>query len=361
MTDHKLLVPAYKLTFSQDASAAGGAAGAVASVAAPVVSGGKVLDTTSEPKASTVVELRVALDMDTPADSLTLVMGQVGHFRPARGDLVKVELGYADDNRGLFQVLTANLVVIEPGLIQRRLVGHSAAARLLAATSGQHYVGKSAGAIVKDLAAVAGVPVDTAEDGIRFPAYIVDGRRSVYQHMKDIADLCGFDLYIKPDGKLVFEKFVGGKTVHVFEYGRDIVALELIRQAPAADKIEAWGESPGASQGENSWAWLTKDFSPHLGRAGDGNRTFLLEKPALRSAAAANKAANALLVTLKRQATRGRLLLTGQPQVKLGDALHIKSAPEAELNASYQVRAVTHRITKSGGFVTVVDFRSLES
>jgi len=38
-----------------------------------------------------------------------------------------------------------------------------------------------------------------------------------------------------------------------------------------------------------------------------------------------------------------------------------RGAPSDDVNAAYQVRAVTHRFTKATGFVTVVEFRSLET
>ena len=58
-----LLHPAYKLTIGE-----------------------KIVDTTDEPQASTLVSLSVVLDMDVPADGFTLVLGQVGGFQPQRGD-----------------------------------------------------------------------------------------------------------------------------------------------------------------------------------------------------------------------------------------------------------------------------------
>src|SRR5262245_55383202 len=92
--------------------------------------GHKVIDTTDEPKASTVVDLNVALDLDTPADSFTLVFGNVGRFRPAREDETKIELGYAD-NGGLTQVMTGTVATVEPNLTTTRVVGYSGTNALL--------------------------------------------------------------------------------------------------------------------------------------------------------------------------------------------------------------------------------------
>ncbi len=322
--------------------------------------GDKLVDTTDEPLASTVVDLIVALDMDAPADSFTLVLGQVNGLKPARDDEATIELGYAD-NGDLSQVIAGTVVVVEPGLTTSRVVGHSAAATLLRTFVEQTYESKTAGAIVRALADQAGVDVATAEEGITFPAYVVDGRRSVYHHMRDLADLCGFDLYINADGELVFEKFISGNTIHVFEYAKHIVELDVQQVPLQAELVEAWGESPGSGRGEESWAWLTKDFSSSKGTAGSGDPKLLLERPALRTTEAARAAAEAAHTRIQRRAIRGRLLVTGQPEIKLGDAIRLRDVPETAMNRTFQVRSVTHRITKIGGFTTMVGFRAIET
>lgn len=331
-----MLTPAYKLTI-----------------------GRKVVDTTDEPQASTVVDMTVALDMDTPADSVTLVLGNADGLKPARDDEATVELGYAD-NGSLAQVLTGTVVTVEPGLTTTRVIGHSAVQTLLRTFVEQTYESKTAGAIVRDLADQAGVDVATAEDGITFPACVVDGRRSVYHPMRELADLCGFDLYVNAGGELVFKKFVGGETVHVFEFARHIVELEVLRAPPRAGRVEAWGESPTGSQGDEAWAWLTKDFSSSKGTAGSGDPLLLLERPALRTADAARTAADAALTAIQRRRLRGRLLTIGRPEVKLGDAIQLRGLPDDSLNRNFQVRSVTHRLTKPGGFRTTVGFRAIE-
>src|SRR5215212_9227175 len=331
-----MLKPAYKLTI-----------------------GRKLIDTTDEPKASTVVDLQVALDLDTPADSFAVVMGNVGSFRPARNDETKIELGYAD-NGGFKQVIKGKVVTVEPNLTTTRLAGFSGADALLRTFVNQTYESKTAGAIVRDLADKARLTVATADDGIKFPAYVIDGRRSAYLHMHDLADLCGFDVYINSEGKLVFEKFLSGKTVHVFEFAKHIVAFELDRTPPLAGLVEAFGESPAGSRGEDASAWLTTDFSGSRGTAGAG-ALLLRERPALRTRKAALTAANAALTAINRRTLRGRVKTFGRPEVKLGDAIRFRGMADDSLNTFFQVRSVSHRITKVGGFTTVVGFRAIQT
>ena len=50
----------------------------------------------------------------------------------------------------------------------------------------------------------------------------------------------------------------------------------------------------------------------------------------------------------------------GRPEVKLGDAIRLQAMADDSLNKSFQVRSVTHRIVKRGGFTTTVGFRAIE-
>lgn len=322
-----------------------------------LIIGDLIVDTTDEPQASTAVSLTVSLDMDTPADSFTLLVGQVGGFQPQRDDDAKIELGFSDNE--LTQVMAGKVFSAQSGLTVRRIIGHSLAQKLLNSFTDQTYEAKTAGQIVSDLAEQAGVDVDRVEGGITFPAYVVDGRNSFYHHMRQLADLCGFDLYVNAAGELVFARFLRGNAIHIFDYAKQIVELEFLQTPPTAGEVQTWGESPGGAQAEEAWAWLTKDFDGLKGTAGTGGPLQLLEWPALRTFDAAQAAADAAHTYLIRQTLRGTLFSTGQPKVKLGDAIQLRNLPNAALNDNYQVRSVTHRLDKSGGFTTRIGFRSL--
>ena len=320
--------------------------------------GSNVVDTTDEPQASTLVDLTVSLDMNAVADSFTLVLGRVGGIAPQRDDAAVIELGYTD-NGGFTQVFSGKVVSVQPGLTTSRVLGHDAAATLLRTFADETFESQSAGDIVRDLAGRANVSLGTIDDGIDFPAYVVDGRRSAYHHMRDLADLCGFDLYLNADGELVFQQFGGGNAAHVFDYARHILKLDDLQTVARATQVDSFGESAGAGGGSHAWAWLTKDFANYKGTAGSGTQVELLERPALRTAAAASTAAQAALTEIERRTVQGRLLSVGRPQVKLGDSIRIREVPDATLNGDFQVRGVEHRISKACGFTTNISFRSI--
>ena len=330
-----MLQPAYKLTI-----------------------GDKIVDTIDDPQASTVTDLMVSLDMDAPADSFTLTLGQVDGLNPESDDEATIELGYADDDE-LFQVFIGKVVTADPGLVHNRIVGHTSADTLLHSFTDETFESKKAGEIVRDLATQAGVDTGTIEDGISFPAYVIDGRRSFHRHMRNLADLCGFDVYINSDGELVFKKFTSGETIHLFDYAKHIIKLDFQRSRPAAGAVEAFGESPAGEQADEAWPWLTKDFSSSKGSAGNDEPVQLLERPVLRTAAAAQTAAQACFAHITRRTIRGQLVSSGRPRVKLGDAIRIREVPEQTFNDTFQVRSVTHSITKTSGFMTRIGFQSI--
>src|SRR5215472_3228087 len=111
-----------------------------------VTIGGKSVDSVKQPRASTAVELVVSLDLEIPADSFTIVLGQVGGLlKPALGDKVSIELGYANDS-GLTQVIAGTVTSIESNLNRLRVVGYTAAETLLRSYLDQTYESQTAGA-----------------------------------------------------------------------------------------------------------------------------------------------------------------------------------------------------------------------
>ena len=314
---------------------------------------------TDEPRASSVVELTVGLDMDTPADQAVVVLSRLGGLAPEPGDEVTVELGWSGETP--VQVLTGTVHDVETGLLHTRVVGHSPAQALLRTFVDETFEAKTAGAIARDLAGRAGVGVARAEDGIDFPAYVVDGRRSVYHHLRDLATLSGLDLYLDGDGEVVFEAFTGGRQKHAFSGISELVELESLASEPGALRIEAWGESPAGASGGGSWAWLTQDFAGAMGDAGGGEPVRLLERPALRTAAGADIAARAAQGALVRRSRGGRLVSPGRPGIRLGDAIQLDDTPEGCPEGLYQVRSVRHRLDRRSGFTTTVGFQAFEA
>jgi len=324
-----------------------------------VTLGERRVDTTAEPLASSFVAIEVALALAPAADCFRLTLGRVGSLAPARGDEARIELGYADEDGEIETVLRGAVDAVGGTPEQRRVTGYGAAAALLRAFTDETFEETSAGEIVRELAERAGVTVARAEDGIRFPAYVIDRGRNLYRHCAELADLCGFDCYVTEENGLVFEAFGNGRRVHPLRHGEHVLDYRFERREAFAGRVEAWGESPGASAGAESWSWLTKDFDSLKGEAGGEGALRLLERSALRTAEAAQTAAEALSRRLGQRRLAGRVTVLGSPGIRLGDAVRLSDMPEDDLNAAFAVRALRHSLDKSGGFVTEVALRSL--
>lgn len=314
------------------------------------------IDSAADPGRSTVVDLDVSLDLDTPADQAVIRLGRAGGAIPSVGDDVTLDLGYAETTTE--RVFTGAIDDVRPDITGVRISALGATRKLLGLRVEQTYRDKSAGEIVRDLASRAELPVDTIDDGIRYLAYVVDGSRSAYHHARALAEASGFILHATPEGKLVFRRFAGTITVHIVEYGKQILATEA-QATPAPDReVRVFGESPADRAGTGAFAWVTKQFNP--GTAGSG-AVLLIEDAALRMHAAAATAAQAAAQRLTQRQLTGRVRALGRPQVKLGDAVRVAGAPDARMNGTFQVRAVRHTLTKRGGFTTEIAFWSLGS
>jgi phage protein D len=314
------------------------------------------VDSSEDPGESTVTGLTVALDLDTPADEAVIELAQVDGAAPALGGEVIVELGYLDD--GLTKVFTGTVADVTAGITTTRVVAHSPMRKLLALRVDEMYQEMTAGRIVRDLCERAGVATATVEDGTQYPAYVVDGRRNAYLHVRGLADDSGFDVHADPDGRLVFRPFSGSITFHVFEYGGQLMDARGTELPRWAEALVVFGESPTDARGTEARGWLTKDFP--AGRTGTGT-VALLEDASLRTNAAAQAAADAADLRARQRTRIGRLRGLGRAAVALGDGVRVRGASEAGLNGSFQVRSVRHRLTKLAGLTTEVGYWSLGS
>ncbi|VTR92930.1 phage protein d : Putative uncharacterized protein OS=Moorea producens 3L GN=LYNGBM3L_06070 PE=4 SV=1: Phage_GPD [Gemmata massiliana] len=314
------------------------------------------LDSGSDPVPGAGLSFSLAADLFVAVDSVVASFGAAKSNPASLGDVVRLELGYKDS--GPFElVFTGRVTSIDASLTTTTVTAHGATDLLARLHLSLNYDSRTAGAIVSDLAGQAGVPVATAKDGIDLPTFAVRRHRSAYEHVRALADLCGFDLYADPTGALVFAPFQGGRATHVMQYGAQILAFELEERRPRAGRVEVWGESPGQADNQLAWAWLSRDFRPLLGKAGDDDPLRLLERPVVRTGAAAQAAADAALARLKRQTRQGQVRTLGRPEVRLGDAIELRGLPQSDANGKYQVRAVRHNLDKRRGFTTTVRFQ----
>jgi len=269
------------------------------------------------------------------------------------GDKLTVDLT-AGDRSG--RVITAEVQSIVSSLGQTTIVGATGKRKIATSRISQVYENQSVDQIVRDFASQAQIDVGDVAAGSSYPYLVADDSRNFLRQVGELARRDDLDLYFDADNKLTLKKFAKTSADHTLYYGIDILDLQLTNTQPPGDHLLVYGESPSSNQGSDTWHWLAKDLSAFRGDLGQGVRTFALQDSALRTKDAADSLATAKLGALKDQASRGRLKVVGNPELKLGDAIELKNVPKPELNGLFKVISVRHVFSKGQGFLTWVDF-----
>lgn len=304
----------------------------------------------------TLVSLTVEAGLAPFVDTATIHLADVESApNVVVADSGTIELGYEDDATELVftgQVEGARYSV-QGGT---RITATNGGVSLSKLRVNQSYEKQKAGDIVGDLAGRAEVDTDTIEDGVDFPFYVVDDRRSTYQHVAALARKSGYLAWFSSEGKLGFAPFTAGQAVQTFTYGEDILSLEVTDALPVVSALTTFGEGAAGSQGQEAWSWLVKDPSSVMGSAGAGAPEREVQDPSLRSGDAAQSAAEGLANAADLTKFTGRLLVPGAPAVAVGLAVEVVDAPQDALNGLYLVTGVRHRFSKGEGFTTLIEF-----
>jgi phage protein D len=306
---------------------------------------------TFEPDASSdVISIRVSLDMDTPADSFTILLNASERTSKIKeGDDVSIQLGYEDRLVEVFKGAVDNL---EPGISRTTITGLNFISKLLDLRVNQVYEKQAAGKIVADLAKKAGVETTEISDGLNFPMYVVDDSKNAYEHIRELVEKCGFDVYMTTENKLVFKKYERSAP-HALEYGKDIIYAALTEEKPLVAGVVVQGESPSSFKGADTAHWLTKRKVE--GVSGKGTR-LLIADPTVRDKDTAAEVAKARLETLTRTLS-GAVKTIGKPDVKLGNTVELKEMRNAKMNGEFQIRSVEQFLSKTEGFTTLIGWR----
>ena len=301
-----------------------------------------------QPSSNDLLSIRVDLHLDTPADSCRLTL------RPGKwiGDIKKkepitVSLGYDED---LQEVFTGWLDTVEHGIRQTRTNFLGGSIKLLNFRVDEIYTDQTAGGIVRDLASKADLSVDNIQDGLDLPSYYVDKTHNAYDHIKELAERCAFDVYTTPSGRLAFKKYEPEST-HPLEYGKNIISIDAVFRESAYQSVKAFGESPSSRKGDDTTSWLTKDEVS--GEVGSGNQLEIVD-PAIRDTDTAQKVAQARLKVLS-LSKFFKIVVVGSPKIRLGDAVEVKNMPDIYLNGKLKVVRVEHILNKTEGFTTHIE------
>jgi hypothetical protein len=296
-----------------------------------------------------LIDLKMEAGLEVPVNICRVVLAPPKDLQPAIKDKFKAEIGYAND---LTLVFTGTVTNVEWAIDSVTVYAASAFQTLVVARYNLYFDKPKAGDIVSNVAKQLKINTAKVDGGSKFSSYALGENQTAYQHLKNLAGQCGFDLYADADDKLTFAKYNAAKT-HQFKFGKEILSFSLDEQVLAVTSVEVHGESPASGgQGEKAASWFTK--KEVKGTAGDKKGlTIHVVAPTARTQELAKQTATGLLTKFSDK-QNGFLKVLGFPQVKLGDAVQISDMPSSKQNATLKVTAITHHLNVRRGFVTTI-------
>lgn len=312
--------------------------------------GSEVLDSLG----SEIVDLAVRVSMDSaPGHAETAIKLGDRATGLSKDQKVVVMLGYAaHDSNFLTTVFTGTVDSISNTGPKTMVL--SPLTKLYNLRRDRHYNRQTAGSIVKDLCTEAQIEYDTVAEGIRFPSYVVDRNKSAFEHIQELAKLCGCDVYATNEGKLTFKKYTPS-TPHLLAYGKNILKIEKGDTTPAADSVRVAGSSPVGTKGEGKHHFLTKKSVES--KTGSGSNEMLEQNMAIKDPETAKQVSDALQEKVQ-SVVNLSVKIIGDEKIMLGDTVEIEDVPDKSLNEQYQVREIEHVFSLSDGFVTTLICRA---
>jgi len=228
-----------------------------------------------------------------------------------------------------------------PATVVLEALGHTAAlsrARVSASWSSQ-----SVADIVRDLA--GDVKVDAVDVDVDLASYSVDDRRTVWSHLRELAQWTGAQLSASTDGALRFVRVGAPRPAHSLRHGADVVEWRIGPRATSpAPTVVAHGSA--SENGASRWHWTRRD---PVGVAAAPTRV-----PAVfADRAGADTLATALRTRAERGGVRGRVVTLGRASLRAGEWLEIVDLPGGDLGPLLAL-SVEHRLDGSAGFLTAI-------
>ncbi|GAA5012419.1 hypothetical protein [Actinopolymorpha pittospori] len=300
--------------------------------------------------------------IDVPLDVAHIRFGTRQDLAVGATVSVRLGLGAAPSD-----VFTGTVGEVRTTLTATSVLAVGAMRTLLDLRVAAAYSDVTIGTITRDLASRAGLVVGDVHDGPMLPRFAVDVFRSGHEHLRDLADSFGLDLYADRQGHLVLRPVPGGTPGLTSalgatsaglagpgpaRYGADVIAAEGARRAATFDAVTVGGQSPASTRGNTAASWLTTDEQVTRADAGSGDRRVVVVAPLARTKDLANDIAQGRLRHAGRSAHLVEVTVPGRPDLDLGDTLAVTGMPENAPGGTGQVRALRHQFTADRGFTT---------
>lgn len=195
--------------------------------------------------------------------------------------------------------------------------------------------------IVARLTTEVGIGV-TSDARETLAIYYVAAHRTLWDHLRDLADLTGRDLSVDASGDLVFLESGSGAD-HSLRYGAEL--LDWTIEAGETPRSTTFAAHGTASQ-SGTWHWIGTD---PLGKdPGQARVVGVFSDQSLADTATEASAAYA-----SRASLQGTVFVTGNTALRPADSITISDLPGGDPDP-LRIRTVRHRFGGERGFTTVL-------
>jgi hypothetical protein len=262
----------------------------------------------------------------------------------APGAAMTVSIGEPDDETAVW---TGELVGRSDGPDGVTLEGLASTIQLSRTRVSRSFQEQTVADIVRDLA--ADIDIDQVEADLQLNAYHVDDRRTVWDHIVELAELAGGELGWAAEGGLRLVPPRTGTPDVTLRHGADLLAW---RVGPAAERPPAAVAAHGAGSEAGTWHWIRRD----VGAGEDPLRVV----GGFATRDAADQLTESLAQRSRDGGRRGVIAVVGRPGIRPGDRVELESLP-GEDPGVLRVRSVDHRLDTWSGFVTALRVAGGES
>ena len=295
---------------------------------------------------SPIRALRVQRRLSGGADELRFAMALNAGLNLENDAEVNLELGWGDSGSTVFN---GRIIALNYSLTEVQGTAQGRQKDLFQTRADQTFVDQKAGDVVKALADKAGIETGTIDDGIQLPRYLAHGNLSFFDHVRELARVCGVDVFTDRDGKLNFTRREAFTADFTYQYGINLVDARIQQAKPAVAAVEVVPESPASKEGDEASSWIAKSIEDLAATAGEGNvRRF--SNALCTTKETAETAARSYQRDLQRRATRGKILIPGEAAALPGQVVELKDMPDGISNGYYEINGIDHALDAIRGF-----------
>lgn len=290
--------------------------------------------------------IRVSRRLSGSTDELRFAMALNSGLDISNEAAVSLDMGWGDSGSTVF---TGSIQSLEFSLNEVHGVAYGSQKDLVQSRVDETYIDQSAGDVVKDLASKAGIDTGTIDDGIQLPKYLAQGNLSLFEHLHELARVCGVDVFTDEEGKINFTKREAFSADFTYQFGINLIDARITQSKPSISSIEVIPESPASQEGDESSSWFVKSSQDLAGSVGDGN-TRRFSNALCTTKDSAETAAKAYQRDIERRSVKGKIMIMGEADANPGQVVELKDMPDGITNGFYEINGVEHALDAIRGF-----------